>query len=283
MASSAPINRRIRAAVGEPPLIDISTTAVILVMSAGFPIAGWLYHHGQLPAWATVLIGTFLMNLSFTAWHEPAHQNYSRYRWVNLVAGWLASFASMYPGYFARRREHLIHHRYEGVEGKDPVYPRIQSSFWTFPLTLLREALRGGTIDVPASFLRMTKGQRISDALSNLLALGVVALCVAAGYWQAVVLVWVVPRLIIFLAHAYYVCFFPHNDGGDGFVVARLRTDNPLLQILTMNQHLHGLHHRWPWIPWHKYQQILRSFPEEVEAMTTEEMTSDLKSTETAA
>ena len=274
MDQTAPLNRRIRSVVGDPPRADLTTAAVVIIMCAGFPFVGWLYHNGLFPAWATVLCGTWLMNLSFTAWHEPAHQNFSRFRWVNLATGWLASFASVYPGYFARRREHLIHHRYEGIEGKDPVYPRIQTSFWMFPFALVQIALRGDKLDVPDSFIQMTRGQRISDALSNLLAAGVVALSIAGGFWQAVVLVWIVPRLVVFLAHAYYICFFPHNNGGHGFVVARLRPNHIGLRFLTMNQHLHGIHHRWPWVPWHKYQSVLRSFPDEMEGLEATETTS---------
>ena len=123
---------------------------------------------------------------------------------------------------------------------------------------------------VAADFLPLTRGQKISDAASNLLALGVVVLSVAGGFWQAVAVVWLVPRLIVFLGHAYYICFFPHHHDGGGFVVWRLRSDHPLLRFLTMNQHLHGIHHRWPWVPWHQYRTVLQNLPEEVEAMRDE-------------
>lgn len=268
--SSLPSSRQIRELVGTPPWVDLKTAAVILGMSIGFPLTGWLYHRGDIPWWVAVLAGTWLMNLSFTAWHEPAHRNFSRVGWLNTAAGWLASFASVYPGYFARRREHLIHHRFEGQEGKDPVYPRIQTSFWQFPVTLLRTIVHRAPEGVPSSFLPLTPGQRVSDVASNLLALGLMAISVPLGFWPEVVLVWVVPRLIIFLAHAYYICFFPHQHGGDGFVVLRVQRDNPFLRFLTVNQHLHGIHHRWPWVPWHQYRRVLAAYPDEMASMAAE-------------
>ena len=263
-SNTLPSSRQIREVVGQAPLIDLQTGLVILVMTAGFPIVGLLNHRGDLPWWATVLVGTWLMNLSFTAWHEPAHRNFSRIGWLNTAAGWIASFASVYPGYFARRREHLVHHRFEGEEGKDPVYPRIQTSFWLFPLILLRTMFQKAPSGVPDSFLPMTRGQRLSDLLSNLLAVALIVGSFWTESWPAVVLVWVIPRGIVFLVHAYYICFFPHNQGGEGFVVLRIREDHPVMRFLTMNQHLHGIHHRWPWVPWHQYREVLAAFPEEM-------------------
>jgi beta-carotene hydroxylase len=258
------IVRRLQEAVGPRPFVDGPTAALIGLMAAGFPLTGVLYQHGMLPAWAALLIGSALMNLSFTAWHEPAHQTFSRWRSLNSAAGWLASLLSVYPGYFARRREHLIHHRFEGQEGKDPVFPRIQSSAWTFPLALLRTALLGAPLQVPASVLPITRVQRAADALSNLLALAVVVTAAALGYFQTILWVWLGPRLVIYALHAYYICYFPHSVPGGGYQVLRVRQDHAWLRLLTVNQHLHGIHHRWPWIPWHRYRRVLRDCADEL-------------------
>ncbi|SVC57188.1 uncharacterized protein METZ01_LOCUS310042, partial [marine metagenome] len=118
---------------GIRPFVDGITGILILSMVVGLPVVGWFYYNGTLPFWMAVVLGTLLMNLSFTAWHEPSHQNFSKFKWLNHIAGWIASVASIYPGYFARRREHLIHHRWAGDDVKDPVYPRIQSTFLSFP------------------------------------------------------------------------------------------------------------------------------------------------------
>lgn len=251
-------SRRLQEVVGPRPYVDGPTAILIGLMAVGFPTAGVLSHRGVLPAWAALLVGSLLMNLSFTAWHEPAHQTFSRSRALNTAAGWLAAFVSVYPGYFARRREHLVHHKFEGQEGKDPVFPRIQATFWSFPVTLLRTALAGAPLDVPANFLPITRVQRVADALSNLLALCVVVAASALGYFWALFWVWVLPRLVIYGVHAYYVCYFPHRVPGGGYTVLRVREDHPWLRLLTMNQHLHGVHHRWPWIPWHRYRRVLR-------------------------
>jgi beta-carotene hydroxylase len=236
-----------------PPLLDPPTTAVMLVMLVGFPLLVVAHHRGFVAGWVAVVVGTVLMNLSFTAWHEPAHGNFSRSSRVNHVAGWLTSFGSVYPGYFARRREHLIHHKYQGVPGMDPVYARIQATFWTFPLRVLRSNLTGPTTAVPQSFVRLSRGQKAADAVSNGAVLVVLAASGLLGFWPSLLLAWIVPRAVVFWIHAYYVCFFPHSVPGGGYRVYRVRP-SAWLPFATMGQNLHGLHHRYPSIPWHAYR-----------------------------
>jgi beta-carotene hydroxylase len=246
------------ALAGPRPRADWRTGFLIAAMTAGLALAVALHHAGRAPFWPALAAATLLMNLSFTAWHEPAHGNFSRSRRVNDAAGVLASFVSVYPGYFARRREHLVHHRFEGEEGKDPVYARIQASVLTFPWQLLRAARV--PLDVPASFVPLTKAQRLSDRASNALALLVAVGSIPLGWGPSVLGLWILPRVIVFWLHAYYVCLLPHAVPGGGYRVYRIRGGGGglLLRLLTVDQTFHGIHHRWPSVPWHAYARTAR-------------------------
>lgn len=244
-------------------LIDAPTLVVALVMTIGFPLTGWLLRAGHISWPVAVLAGTWLMNLSFTAWHESSHANFSSKGWLNDVVGIVTSFASVYPGYFARRREHLVHHRYEGIEGKDPVYPRIQTTFWRFPFRLLKLMIERPKLDVPDGFLKITPAQRASDLVSNALVLAVCIACARLGLGRELLAVWIAPRILVFLIHAYYICFFPHGMPGGGYKLLRVRP-GALLWLATMGQNYHGVHHRWPFIPWHRYHRVAKSRREEL-------------------
>jgi beta-carotene hydroxylase len=239
--------------------LDLPTAAVGVGMAVGLATVVALHATGHLPLLAGLVINTFLMNLSFTAWHEACHGNLSKRRAVNTAFGIATSFASIYPGYFTRRREHLCHHRYEGDAKQDPVYPRIQGSLLSFPFRLLRANHTAEMrVPIPASFLPMTPAQKWADRISNLLAFSLLGVGLATNTFASILWLWFVPRAIVFLAHAIYICHFPHAIPGGGYEVFRVRPSK-LLATLTMNQNLHGVHHRWPSIPWHKYGAVLAS------------------------
>jgi beta-carotene hydroxylase len=245
--------------VSPRPLLDWRTGALIAAMAAGLPALVVLHHAGAVAFWPALAAATLLMNLSFTAWHEPAHGSFSRSRRWNDAAGVVASLASVYPAYFARRREHLVHHRWEGVSGKDPVYARIQATPWSFPFRLIAAARV--RLDVPSTFVPETRWQRRADRVSNALALAVVVASLASGWWESVVGLWILPRAIVFWVHAYYVCLLPHSVPGGGFRLYRVRAGGGglLLRLLTLEQTYHGVHHRWPSIPWHAYARVARA------------------------
>ena len=237
--------------------LDLPTAAVGVGMAAGLAAVVALHASGHVPLLLGLVINTFLMNLSFTAWHEACHGNLSKSRALNTAFGIATSFASIYPGYFARRREHLCHHRYEGDATQDPVYPRIQGSLLSFPLRVVRANHTAGMrVPIPASFLPMTPLQTWADRISNLLAFSLLGVGLLTHTFASIVWLWFVPRAIVFVAHAIYICHFPHVIPGGGYQVYRVRPGR-LLAALTMNQNLHGVHHRWPSIPWHRYGAVL--------------------------
>ncbi len=242
---------------GIRPFVDGITGILIFSMVVGLPVVGWFYYNGTLSFWMAVVLGTLLMNLSFTAWHEPSHQNFSKFRWLNHTAGWIASVASIYPGYFARRREHLIHHRWAGDDVKDPVYPRIQSTFLSFPKVLVDSNRKFNFNNIPESFHPMTIGQRIADLVSNSFALALIIGSIFFGFFKAVLWVWIIPRVCIFFIHAYFICYLPHAMEQGGYQVKRVRRRGWFQRFISVEQNMHGVHHAWPSIPWHQYKNFI--------------------------
>ena len=244
------------------PVVDGVTGLLILTMVVGLPFVGWFYHRGMLPFWVTVVLSTLLMNLSFTAWHEPSHQNFSKFKLLNHVAGWIASLASIYPGYFSRRREHLIHHRWAGDETKDPVYPRIQATFFSFPKVLINSNRKFNFQSVPDSFEPITKGQWIADMMSNWIATTLIVGSIFFGFFKTVLWTWIIPRFFIFFIHAYFVCYLPHAVKRGGYQANRIRRSKWIYRFISVEQNMHGIHHAWPWIPWHQYHNFIILNPE---------------------
>jgi fatty acid desaturase len=241
------------------PAIDLPTAALLLLQAIGavalFPLA----HTGTVPLWAAAIAACLLMNLSFTTWHECSHGNFSRYQRLNHTVGWLSSLFTLYPGYFARRREHLAHHRWEGDPKLDPVYPRIQMSLFAFPFRLTLQVITREGNAIESSFMPITPAQAWADRALLLTAAGAMAALAAAGYGLLVLWLLVFPRVVIFYLHAVYICWFPHHVEGGGFERYRVADRGLLWRLLTVGQWAHGVHHKNPSIPWHRYSRNLES------------------------
>lgn len=235
---------------------DNKTFGIIVFMCLGLLANIVLYELKILPIIPAVILATFFMNLSFTAWHECAHGIFSSSNKFNQIFGWVTSFFSVYPGFYARKREHLLHHKYEGQPDKDPVYPRVQSSAFSFLFKAARTVIYHNSQayeDLPLS-----RKEKVLDASLYCSVLCVLVAGYLFGFLYNLLLLWIFPRLLIFPIHAYYICYFPHHRGGKGYQVSRIVSTNWLVRFLTVNQSYHGIHHLWPSIPWHQYGSVYK-------------------------
>ena len=236
-------------------LADPITSLLLLVYFIGIPLIIYLASIELLPLWAGLLIGTFLMNLSFTAWHECSHNNFSQYKFLNTIIGVAAGAFSLYPGYFATKREHLIHHMFQGQDGKDPVYPRIQTSFLGFPWKLLLNFRMKISDPEVIAFMPLSAWQKTVDLMVYMVVVSIIFTSIMKGWFIALLFSWIIPRGLVFWMHAYYICFFPHQIAAGGYELFRVRKPSWFKRIITVDQIMHGLHHKWVYIPWHRYKQ----------------------------
>ncbi len=237
--------------------IDWPSFFVSIFMIIGLSFLFYLSIQGIGESWLLLLLSTLLMNLSFTAWHEASHGNLSGSKTLNEFIGILSSIFSAYPGYYARKREHLAHHRFEGIEGKDPVFERIQTKFILFPIHLFRVILKSKG-RIPADFLPITQQQKWIDRFSIFLFFAFGALCFLKGFILHFLLIFFIPRAIVFWLHVFYICYFPHAiSKGSGYQKYRIVSESKFIYWLTMGQSLHGIHHYNSKIPWHRYSEHL--------------------------
>jgi beta-carotene hydroxylase len=239
-------------------------TIFLFIVTAILQIMTLCFHYmGIIPFYASVIVSCFLMNLSFTFWHECSHGNLTNIKWLNTTIGILSSFFSYFPGYFTRKREHLIHHRFEGIANQDPVFFRIQN---TNAVKFLFTALyvnyfRRPSSEVPAGFLSLTRSQIYIDKLTVATVSSIILWLFYVGSFHVALATIIIPRVFIFVFHGYVICFFPHFIKNNfGYQKFRVIPGNIIMRILTMNQNYHGIHHYIPRVRWYNYPLVLKKY-----------------------
>lgn len=232
--------------------LDLPTSLLASVqIGAPFYLA-YLFETERLSAFSVFLLGTMSMHLSFAVWHEAAHRNLSRWSALNTGMGMLSSWFALGPAYFHRIHEHLIHHRFQGEAGKDPVEARLTRRLRDFFPRLAQLAINGKNPVRWEYFPLSPREKRIDQLLSALLLLTFIV-AIFSGHGPALLFIWILPRIAMTLIHAYMICFLPHASPDGRFEKFRIRK-NPFWGLVTVEQSLHGFHHWNPSVPWYRYR-----------------------------
>lgn len=256
--------------------IDHITISLMIFVFFAQVLVGYYQYIGQLSFFSSLILSCVFMNMSFTLWHECSHGNLSRYKALNDLCGIISSFFSFFPGYYARKREHLIHHKYEGDSERDPVYQRIQN---TTTLRFIFTALISNYFSdkkvnaEEKSYMPLTNKQKLIDKITVLSAWCLVVLFLLTGRYDMSLSLLIIPRVFIFVFHGYVICFFPHYiSPGKGYRKYRVRDGNFILKMLTMNQNYHGIHHFYPAIRWYNYPKVFKTYKDNLEQNNIEVM-----------
>ncbi len=230
---------------------EIDGRTLVLLLAMYVLLAGnfALWWSASLPAAIHVAVGAVAIHLSFTIWHEAAHGNVARRRWLNDVVGAIGIFPYMAP-YFLSKYVHLRHHaRLNQAEDPNRLYA--EGAFWTLPLRYpqalryAREALRQDP-------------RRPQEKLLDAGFLGVLIATWAGAAWLGrlgdLLLLWLLPLAIAKLVMDWYINWLPHVGlPADRFRGTRI-VDVAWLTPLVLAHNYHAIHHLWPRIPWHRYR-----------------------------
>jgi len=213
-----------------------------------------VYWTRPLPLAAHLLVSVAAIHLAFTIWHEAAHRNVSRTRWVNDAVGVVGMFPYMTP-WFIQRWIHLEHHRQLNRDG-DPNRIYTDGPFWALPLRYPRAL--GYARKILMGRDPRTRAERVGDLAIVLAIAGVYAAAFWHGVLLDVVLLWLVPVVVAKLVMDWYINYLPHVGlPPDRFLGTRV-VDVPWLTPLVLGHNYHAVHHLWPHVPWHRYPAVFR-------------------------
>ena len=240
---------------------------VLLTLGVALGTAGVLaaYMTGLLPLVpATVLFAVFTY-MAYTPLHEAAHNNISangRGRWVGELCGYIAAQLVILP-HSIHRHEHMAHHRYTNVPGKDPDYLATHMSGG--PLALVvgtgRFFVNALTWALREECTSTTRGDRIGFAVELLIAYGWrIALMTQMPLLDGVLL-FVGGYVVALFFLVYWFAYRPHHPYEES---ARYRNTSSLIaprwmkpvRWFWLGQDLHSIHHLFPRVPFYRYREL---------------------------
>ena len=244
-----------------PGLLHLAGHAGLLVLSADAVLSArggaWL-----IPALA--VHGVVLVFL-FAPLHEAIHETAFRSRAANRLTALLCGFLLVLPPRWFRAF-HFDHHLYTQDAARDPEQQSAKPAsvvgyllhvsglpFWGMRLaTVLRYAAGRPPIE---TFTAPRRQPAIAaEARRIVLAYGLVAAAaIAGGWWDEVLLLWIVPALLgqpalrLFLLAEHTGC----AAVPDMLQNSRTTRSNAAVRWLAWNMPYHVEHHAYPWVPYH--------------------------------
>ena len=224
------------------PTLGLLVVALAIWL-AGLAVAGW-------QGFALATLGAYV---AFTPMHEAAHRVIARAKWINEVAGRIATVPLAGP-FLAVRFVHLEHHKHTNDPERDPDHWSGRGPTWLLPLRWLTQDLHYYVVYLRAR-RPLAETLEVTATLLAIVAIAIVA--TALGHGSTVLFGWLLPaRLAVgFLAFAFdYLPHRPHRVTAkqDRFS-ATSAFEGRAKYVATLGQSLHRVHHLYPGVPFYRY------------------------------
>ena len=252
--------------------IEWPTIGLALLLYGAFGLLTWF--HQDLPWWAILPLGGYLVCLHGSLQHETAHGHPTRQAWINEAVVFPSLW--LWLPFRIYRETHLIHHRDEKLTCpvNDPETNYLTPEAWermgpTARLfrralgTVAGRLLLGPPFYVGRLFVneidRLAKGDRshLRAWAFHIPGAGLV-LCWIMGVCgipiQEYILLYVYPGLSLTLLRS----FAEHRAAAEVGERSAIVEAGPVMSFLYLNNNLHAVHHAKPATPWYKLPRLLR-------------------------
>jgi fatty acid desaturase len=225
---------------------------------------------------AMFLHGVVLVFL-FAPMHECTHGTAFRRRRLNSVVGFFCGFVLLRSALYFKYR-HADHHTYTQDPTRDPDLVPMPGNFrlyvgevlgaqlWPKLVGALYRSAVGRYNPLEQRFLpesergRVTREARILVSLYLLIA----ALSIATGWWLAVLIYWIIPRVLAepVLRLVRLAEHTGMEEGPDPLSNTRTTLTNRIIRFLYWNMPYHAAHHLAPSVPFHALSRLHEQLPE---------------------
>jgi beta-carotene hydroxylase len=205
------------------------------------------------PRAATAIVAVACLYCLYTVSHEAAHGNAHPNRRVN---AWLGRLAAAIEGmtFPLFRIIHLQHHAFTNDPARDPDFVIGRQPRWLLPVWTIARLTHDNGFMVRNG---LWSGRR-PQLREHLLTMGIQGAAVTAGILvggvEFVLWAWVGPVIVAGALLELTVAWAVHYPHQSQHPLENTRVfRGKLLQVLTLNQSYHLVHHLWPRIPWFRY------------------------------
>lgn len=238
--------------VAWPTLVTLAGALVIWI--AGLAMIGTSTALG-------ILLATLGAYLAFTPMHEAAHRSLARARWVNEVAGRLATVPLLGP-FTAIRFIHLEHHKHTNHPDDDPDHWSGRGPRLLLPLRWLSQDLHYYAVYHRQRAKRPRREQLETTATLAGFIVAMIALA-ATGHGMLVLLGLLVPARLAIGVLAFAFDYLPHRPHRvtakqDRFA-ATSAFPGRVRFVASLGQSLHRVHHHYPGVPFYRYGAVWRA------------------------
>ena len=240
------------------------TVLLMVGILIGEAVLWWVALAGHMSPWIAWAPATVLGYLAFTVMHEAGHGNihgrHAMYKPLSEACGWLSGFVLAAP-FPAFRVLHNLHHSHTNNPEKDPDH-------WVVGPNAFSVALRCLTIYFyyyqdfiigVSSKTRPAKKERNKVLVTTAVFAAIAVGLSAAGMGVWVISLWIVPAILSCGLLAFVFDWIPHHPHS---VQKRMHDTRvllfPGLNLVTLGQSYHLIHHLWPRVPFYRYQACFR-------------------------
>jgi fatty acid desaturase len=242
-------------------------TGALIYLSRGFLplLIGAMFLHG------VVLV--FL----FAPMHECTHGTAFRRRWLNSAVGFFAGFVLLRSSLYFKYR-HADHHTYTQDPSRDPdlvpmpgnvrlyIGEVLGAQLWPKLVGALYRSARGRYNALEKRFIPESERARVTKEARTLVSLYVVivAAAVATGWWPALLLYWLIPRMLgePVLRLVRLAEHTGMEETADPLSNTRTTLTNRVIRFLYWNMPYHAAHHLAPSVPFHALSKLHSQLPE---------------------
>jgi len=225
---------------------------------------------------AMFLHGVVLVFL-FAPMHECTHGTAFRRRWLNSAVGYFAGFVLLRSSLYFKYR-HADHHTYTQDPSRDPDLVPMPGNFrlyvaevlgaqlWPKLVGALSRSARGRYNELEKRFIPESERGRVTRESRILVSLYVVivAAAVATGWWPALLLYWLIPRMLgePVLRLVRLAEHTGMEETADPLSNTRTTLTNRMIRFLYWNMPYHAAHHLAPSVPFHALSKLHAQLPE---------------------